>query len=114
MAGALESPAGRRIKMKTALKAMALVLLSAATAQAEPLAKWQTLPNPLPLPPSNRSGYAPVNGIQMYYAVYGHGDPLLLIPIGMADADMWAAQIPILAGHHTVIVADTRGHGRSS
>lgn len=50
----------------------------------------------------------------MYYAIYGHGDPLLLIPIGMADADMWSAQISILARHHTVILADTRGHGRST
>ena len=100
--------------MKAALMAMTLVLLSAANVQAGSLAKWQSLPTPPPLPPSVRSGYAPVNGIQMYYAVYGRGDPLLLIPIGMADGDMWAAQIPTLARHHTVIVADSRGHGRSS
>jgi pimeloyl-ACP methyl ester carboxylesterase len=100
--------------VKTALMAMTLVLLSAANVQAGSLAKWQSLPTPPPLPSSDRSGYAPVNGIQMYYAVYGRGDPLLLIPIGMADTDMWAAQIPTLARHHTVIVADSRGHGRST
>ena len=100
--------------MKAALMAMTLGVFSAATAQAGSPAKWQSLPTPPPLPPSERSGYAPVNGILMYYAVYGRGDPLLLIPIGMADADMWAAQIPTLARDHTVIVADSRGHGRSS
>jgi pimeloyl-ACP methyl ester carboxylesterase len=100
--------------VKAALMAMTLVLLSAANVRAGSLAKWQSLPTPPALPPSDRSGYAPVNGIQMYYAVYGRGDPLLLIPIGMADADMWAAQIPALARHHSVIVADSRGHGRSS
>jgi pimeloyl-ACP methyl ester carboxylesterase len=98
--------------MATVLAFLMLVAPDAARA----LEKWQTLPTPPPLPPAERSGYAPVNGIEMYYAVYGKGAgaPLLLIPIGMAAADMWAALIPTLAQRHTVVVADTRGHGRST
>ena len=76
--------------------------------------KWQTVPTPPPMPSPVRSGYAPVNGIEMYYATYGKGDPVLLIPIGAADADMWSVEISPLSAHHMVIVADSRGHGRST
>ncbi|HEV8017452.1 MAG TPA: alpha/beta fold hydrolase [Steroidobacteraceae bacterium] len=102
----------KALTMATVLAFLMLVAPDAARA----LEKWQTLPTPPPLPPAERSGYAPVNGIEMYYAVYGKGAgaPLLLIPIGMAAADMWAALIPTLAQRHTVVVADTRGHGRST
>jgi pimeloyl-ACP methyl ester carboxylesterase len=77
-------------------------------------AQWQTIPTPPSLPAATRTGFAPVNGIKMYYAEYGRGDPILLIPIGAADGDMWSAVIPILSKHHTVVVADSRGHGRST
>ncbi len=101
--------------MKRPILAAAFVFfMSGAFDTALALEKWQTLPTPPPLPNSTRSGYAPVNGIQMYYALYGKGDPILLIPIGMADAGMWSGEIAGLAKHHTVIVADSRGHGRST
>lgn len=101
--------------MKRAILAAGFVLfLSGVLSTAAALEKWQTLPTPPPLPKSSRAGYAAVNGIQMYYAVYGKGDPILLIPIGMADAGMWSGEIAGLAKHHTVIVADSRGHGRST
>lgn len=66
------------------------------------------------MPRPIRSGYAPVNGITMYYAIFGQGSPILLVHVGGGNADMWASEIPILAQRHTVIVADTRGHGRST
>ena len=66
------------------------------------------------MPMPTKSGYAPVNGIEMYYAVYGTGDPILLIHGGLGHADVWAGQIPELSKNHTVIVADSRGHGRST
>ncbi len=75
---------------------------------------WQRILPPPPLPVPVRAGYAPVNGIQMYYAEYGSGDPILLIAIGMAASDMWSAEVPLLDRTHTVILADTRGHGRST
>ncbi len=67
-----------------------------------------------PIPPAAVSGYAPVNGIKMYYAVYGEGDPILLIHGGLASSDYWANQVAALSKTHKVIVADSRGHGRSS
>jgi len=76
--------------------------------------RWMTLPEPPTMPQAAESGYAPVNGIQMYYAVYGAGDPILLIHGGLGHADIWANQVSELAKTHKVIVADSRGHGRST
>ena len=55
--------------------------------------RWQTLPEPAAMPTPTESGYAPVNGIQMYYAVFGSGDPILLIHGGLGHADIWANQV---------------------
>ena len=76
--------------------------------------RWEGLPKPPAMPVSNVAGYAPVNGIHMYYAIYGSGDPILLIHGGLGHADIWANQVKDLMTDHTVIVADSRGHGRST
>jgi hypothetical protein len=85
-------------------------LASAALAQEV----WQTLPEPPPMPEPAESGMAPVNDIEMYYAVYGEGEPVLLIHGGLGHADVWGFPVPALAEDHKVIVADSRGHGRST
>lgn len=57
--------------------------------------------------------YADINGIKMYYETYGSGEPLLLIHgNGQSIADLHF-QIAFFARHHKVIVADSRGHGKS-
>lgn len=66
------------------------------------------------MPGATEIGMAPVNGIQMYYAIYGSGDPILLIHGGLGHADVWANQVIALMKSHRVIVADSRGHGRST
>ena len=67
------------------------------------------------MPKASVSGFAPVNGIRMYYASYGAGPPILLIHGGLASGDIWARQIaPLVAAGHRVIVADSRGQGRST
>jgi pimeloyl-ACP methyl ester carboxylesterase len=98
--------------MKRLLPAAAAGLLLAITAQATEI--WQTLPQPPPMPQPRVSGMAPINGIRMYYAVYGAGPPVLLIHGGLGHADIWGFQVPALAKDHKVIVADSRGHGRST
>jgi pimeloyl-ACP methyl ester carboxylesterase len=75
---------------------------------------WQTLPEPPAMPAPAESGMAPVGDIEMYYAVYGEGEPVLLIHGGLGHADVWGFQVPALAEDHKVIVADSRGHGRST
>lgn len=67
------------------------------------------------LPEPAISGMAPINDIEMYYAVYGEGEPLLLLHGGLGNADYFANQIPafVEAGYQ-VIAVDSRGHGRST
>jgi pimeloyl-ACP methyl ester carboxylesterase len=93
---------------------VAVILFVASTALATAEERWQTLPEPAAMPKPEQSGYAPVNGIQMYYAVFGKGDPVLLIHGGLGHADIWASQVATLSKTHEVIVADSRGHGRST
>jgi pimeloyl-ACP methyl ester carboxylesterase len=90
--------------MRTWLLGLAASLVVAG---AHAQGKWQTLPEPPAMPAPAESGMAPVNDIEMYYAVYGEGEPVLLIHGG-------GLQVPALAADHKVIVADSRGHGRST
>lgn len=98
--------------MKKLLLGLATSLLLVVQGHAEEV--WQTLPEPPAMPEPVESGMAPVNDIEMYYAVYGEGEPVLLIHGGLGDADVWGFQVPALAEDHRVIVADSRGHGRST
>ncbi len=101
--------------IRNALRALALVVLACCLTRAAAAEdKWMTLPVPGPMPAASESGYAPVNGIQMYYAIYGAGDPVILLHGGLGNADYWSNQVPELAKSHKVIVADSRGHGRST
>ena len=95
------------------LLALCFVLLALAwSAEARP--RWRSQSEVPPVPVPEVSGMAPVNGISMYYAIYGQGTPVLLIHGGLGSSDVWAAEIPLLAKHHEVIVADSRGQGRST
>jgi pimeloyl-ACP methyl ester carboxylesterase len=80
---------------------------------SHPDEQWLTLPATPTLPKATRSGYAPVNGIKLWYAVFGRGEPLFLLHGGLANSNYWGNQVPALAKHHQVIVMDSRGHGRS-
>jgi pimeloyl-ACP methyl ester carboxylesterase len=51
---------------------------------------------------------------QMYYAIYGAGEPVILLHGGLGNSEHWGNQVPALAEHYKVIVADSRGHGRST
>jgi pimeloyl-ACP methyl ester carboxylesterase len=89
-----------------------LFLLPLHVAHADAL--WQTLP-PTPAPVAGEhTGHAKINGISLYYAVIGHGSPVVLLHGGLANSDYWGFQVKALAPHHTVILMDSRGHGRST
>lgn len=76
--------------------------------------RWMSIPSPPPMPPAKAAGFASLNGIQMYYARFGEGSQILLIHGGLGHSDLWANQVIDLARDHEVIVADSRGHGRST
>jgi pimeloyl-ACP methyl ester carboxylesterase len=53
------------------------------------------------------------NGVELYYEVHGSGPVLLLTHGYSSTSQMWRGQIEAFAQHHTVVVWDMRGHGRS-
>ena len=61
------------------------VMLATLAARAEEL--WKTLPAPAPLPPAAETGDAPINGINIHYAVWGDGSPLLLLHGGLGNME---------------------------
>lgn len=65
------------------------------------------------LPTSTKSGYAPVNGIEMAYAVFGEGEPLVLLHGGLQNMDDFGPVLMELAKSHEVIAVDFQGHGRT-
>ncbi|MBN8718139.1 MAG: alpha/beta hydrolase [Sediminibacterium magnilacihabitans] len=63
--------------------------------------------------PSN-SGYAPVNGIKVYYEVYGEGRPIVLLHGAFYTIEMnWSQLIPELSKTRKVIAIELQGHGHS-
>lgn len=63
--------------------------------------------------PSN-NGYANVNGLKMYYEVYGQGKPIVLLHGSFMNIPLnWSHIIPALAKDRKVIVAEMQAHGRT-
>src|SRR5260370_33466481 len=59
------------------------------------------------------AGHAAVNGLNYYYAVYGAGEPLLLLHGGMFQIEMFGPNLTKLAQSRQVIGVDLQGHGRT-
>lgn len=81
-------------------------------ASADP--QWMQLPPTPTLPKALHSGYAPVNGIKIWYAVFGRGKPVIMLHGGLGNSNYFGNQVPVLAKRYEVIVMDSRGHGRST
>jgi pimeloyl-ACP methyl ester carboxylesterase len=58
--------------------------------------------------------YADINGVRLYYEVYGSGEPLLLIHGNNESIVSFEKQIPELSKNYTVIALDSRGQGNST
>jgi pimeloyl-ACP methyl ester carboxylesterase len=56
---------------------------------------------------------ADINGIKLYYEVYGAGAPLLVIHGNGGNIGSVGHQIEYFSPHYRVIAADSRGHGKS-
>jgi pimeloyl-ACP methyl ester carboxylesterase len=60
------------------------------------------------------SGYVPVNGIKVYYEVYGEGKPLVLLHGAFMNIEMnWGQLIPELSKTRKVIAIEMQGHGHT-
>lgn len=61
------------------------------------------------------TGYAPVNGLKMYYEVHGSGEPVgLLHGAFMTITNNWTGWIGELAKTRKVIAVEMQGHGRTA
>src|SRR5262245_15952667 len=61
-----------------------------------------------------QTGYAPVNGLNLYYEIHGTGAPLILLHGGFGSTADFAELLPALAARRQVIAVDLQGHGRTA
>ena len=64
------------------------------------------------LPPEGK--FAQINGIEMYYEVYGEGEPLVMLHYFGGSGTIWKPFVPEFSKHYKLVIPDLRGHGRSS
>ncbi|HEU4799979.1 MAG TPA: alpha/beta hydrolase [Gemmatimonadales bacterium] len=61
------------------------------------------------------TGYAPVNGLHMYYEIHGSGEPVVLLHGAfMTITNNWAGWIDELSRTRQVIAVEMQGHGRTA
>jgi len=86
--------------MKTIALILTMLLPAVASAQQKPT-----------------TGYAPVNGLKMYYEVHGSGDPVLLLHgsyMTISNNFNWTEWIGELSKSRKVIAVEMQGHGRTA
>ena len=59
-------------------------------------------------------GYAPVNGLKMYYEIHGSGQPLVLLHGGAGATEMFSEVLRPLSEGRQVVAADLQAHGRTA
>lgn len=61
-----------------------------------------------------KNGYSEVNGIKMYYEIYGHGKPLVLIHGGGSTIETtFGRVIPLFSKNRQLICIELQAHGRT-
>ncbi|HEX8765136.1 MAG TPA: alpha/beta hydrolase [Candidatus Acidoferrum sp.] len=61
-----------------------------------------------------KTGYAPVNGLKLYYEIHGSGEPLVLLHGGLGSIEMVGEALSSLAKTRQVIAVDLQAHGRTA
>jgi len=65
-------------------------------------------------PKPAKTGYAPVNGLNMYYEIFGQGQPLILLHGGFGSTGMFVPIMAALSEKRQVIAVDMQAHGRTA
>jgi pimeloyl-ACP methyl ester carboxylesterase len=65
-------------------------------------------------PNTIETGYAPVNGLELYYEIRGQGEPLILLHGGVTGIIMFGPNLEALAQGRRVIAVELQGHGRTA
>jgi pimeloyl-ACP methyl ester carboxylesterase len=97
-----------------AAASVSLATSRAVFAQADAAAATATAEGNATTPTAAETGYAPVNGLQMYYEVHGSGEPLVLLHGAFATIDLWGPILTTLAENHRVIAVELQGHGHTA
>jgi pimeloyl-ACP methyl ester carboxylesterase len=61
-----------------------------------------------------KTGYALVNGLNLYYESHGTGEPLILLHGGLGATEMFGEVLPLLSKTRRVIAVDLQAHGRTA
>jgi len=64
--------------------------------------------------PAVKSGYAPVNGLKLYYEIRGSGEPLILLHGGVVGITMFGQNLDLLSQKRKVIAVELQGHGHTA
>src|SRR5688572_12779047 len=99
------------MSMRTTIAALAAAII--ATCVAPPQVRATENPTMTEMPKPAKSGHAAINGVNYYYAVYGKGEPLLLLHGGLGQIEMFGPNLGLLAQRREVIGVDLHGHGRT-
>ena len=67
-----------------------------------------------PAAPAVKTGFAPVNGLLMYYEIHGAGEPLILLHGGVGGIAMFGPNVEALSEKRKVIAVELQGHGRTN
>ena len=59
-------------------------------------------------------GYAPVNGLEMYYEVHGSGRPLIILHGGAGAIEMYGDVLRLLSQGRQVVAAELQAHARTA
>jgi pimeloyl-ACP methyl ester carboxylesterase len=61
-----------------------------------------------------KSGYATVNGLNLYYEIHCSGEPMILLHGGLGSTEMFGEIMLLLSKNRQVIVVDLQAHGRTA
>jgi pimeloyl-ACP methyl ester carboxylesterase len=61
-----------------------------------------------------QTGYAPVNGLNMYYEIHGTGQPLVVLHGSFMTIELLGKLVPELAASRQVIALEFQGHGHTA
>ncbi|MBA3869607.1 MAG: alpha/beta hydrolase [Anaerolineae bacterium] len=92
------------------LATLATILSTSVIAKAQTDA---TAEAPTTAAPS-KTGYAAVNGLEMYYEIYGTGDPIVLLHGGLGGIVEFQQVIPLLSQTRQVIAVELQAHGHTA
>jgi pimeloyl-ACP methyl ester carboxylesterase len=102
-----------------AATSLSLVGGTAALAQEETSQATPATGDEMKVQSEVQSGYAPVNGLQMYYEIHGNAaegqPPLLLLHGGfLSIATSFSQMLPTLAAQRQIVAVEQQGHGHTA